>query len=185
FRVLLAPHSSVSSWLPCARGPDQRLVTSMSPLSPPDVGDLLGEDDPPPAPFHPRKAMLVSALRGLGQVGRPDAARLARKALTSPDLDLRAGTLEILGQCAPTADVRKRLLSALDDSAAPVRSAAARALLGAGIDCRAELGPSYLDQLRAHVAIAHQDWSTITRLGLPVLPALAVAARDGDDTIRR
>jgi hypothetical protein len=185
FRVLLAPHSSVSSWLPCGRGPDQQLVTAMSPLSPPDVGDLLGDDDPPPAPFHPRKAMLMAALRGLEHVRGPDAARLVRKALTSPDLDLRAVTLEILGRCGPAAHVKERLLAALADSAAPVRSAAARALLEADIDCKAELGPAYRDQLCAHVAIARQDWPTISMLGLPVLPALAAAASDGDDTIRR
>jgi len=178
--LLMAPYSA-HDWVPERRGPDQRLAVSMSPAAAPQPPDLLRPGDPPPAPHHPLKPRLVAALAGLGKLAEPEAARLLEAVLSSPDAELRAVAIQVLGRSSPSAPTRAKLVAALGDSAARVRAAAARALLESG----PPLDPRLRARLDAHVRIAHQDWAAVAALGGASLPALDVATRDDDEVIRR
>ena len=182
-RVYMAPSSPVN-WLPRGRGPDQQIVASMSRLSAPDIGDVLGDDDPPPQPSYARRQMLMAATRGLGKVKAATAGRLLRKILTSPLSELRTVAVEALAVGGLTVAVRARLYEALGDEAAPVRAAAARALLRHRAD-EAQRDPGYRARLHVHVAIARQDWAAVEKLGTAALPALAATTHDPDTAIRR
>jgi len=183
-RVYMAPSSPVN-WLPRGRGPHQQLVVSMSRLSAPDLGDLLGDDDPPPQPSYARRQMLMAATRGLGRVEGATADRLVRKILASPLSELRTVAVETLAIGGLTVAVRAQLREALSDAAAPVRAAAARALLRHGAADEAQRDPGSRARLHAHVAIARQDWAAVARLGTAALPALAATTHDPDTAIRR
>jgi hypothetical protein len=183
FRLFMAAQSSYD-WLPSGFGPDQRLVTSMSPCAGPDQGDLLAAGAQPPRPARPRKAMLLAAVRGLEIAGGPEFRQLLLRVGKSADSDLRAAALRALGGRASATD-RRLFATALADPAAPVRAAAASALLRAGVDCTAELGCDYSAVLRAHVEIARQRWPEVTALGRAALPAIDAATRDDNPVIRR
>jgi HEAT repeat protein len=183
-RVYMAPSSPVN-WLPRGRGPDQQIVASMSRLSAPDIGDVLGDDDPPPQPSYARRQMLMAATRGLGKVKAATAGRLLRKILTSPLSELRTVAVEALAVGGLTVAVRARLHEALGDEAAPVRAAAARAFLRHGVADEAQRDPGARARLHAHVAIARQDWAAVEKLGTAALPALAATTHDPDTAIRR
>ena len=180
FRLLMAPYSA-HDWVPERRGPDQRLAVSMSPAAAPQPPDLLRPGDPPPAPHHPLKPRLVAALAGLGQVTEPEAAPLLEAVLSSPDAELRAAAIQVLGRLSSSAPTRAKLGAALGDRAARVRAAAARALL----ESAPPLDPRLRARLDAHVCIAQHDWAAVAALGGASLPALEVATRDDDEVIRR
>lgn len=184
FRLVMAPRSAFD-WVPPRLGPHQRLVTSMSPLCAPDTEDLLGHDDLPPRPSHPRKPMLVAAVRALADMDSAEADRLLLRVLASPDAGLRVAAVEAIGRRRPISSVKGRLIEALADAANTVRAAAARALLASGADCARKLGPTYRAQLEAHAQIADQNWQAVEALGPSMLPALAAATRDENDVIRR
>lgn len=183
FRLFMAPASPLN-WLPRGRGPRQQLVLSMSRLSGLDAGDLLGDDDPPPQPSYASKLMLMGAARGLGEVADARSNRLLLKILAGPEPELRAVAVEVLASRGLTSALRARLHEALGDVAATVRAVAARALLDSGAD-EAERDPGSRARLRAHVAIARQDWVRVQGLGVAALPALAACTRDPDPAIRR
>src|SRR5262249_11691559 len=86
FRLHLAAQSYSFEWHPWARGPEQRLVPTLSARSHArySASDLLGEDDPPPLPHRPRKGLLGLALAGLGRSGGPDSLAIVRRAIASP-----------------------------------------------------------------------------------------------------
>jgi hypothetical protein len=184
FRLFMAPSSPVN-WLPTGRGPHQRLVVSMSRLSGLDVGDLLRDDDPPAQPSYARKLMLMAAARALGALPGAGSHRLLLRILASPDPELRAVAVDALASDGLTSAARARLHEALDDEAALVRAAAARALLREAGDAELRRDPRHRRRLHAHVAIARQDWSALLRLGAAALPALAATARDPDPILRR
>jgi hypothetical protein len=100
---------------------------------------------------------------------------------SSPDAELRAVAIQVLGRLGPSAPTRAKLVAALRDSAARVRVAAARALL----EPAPPLDPRLRARLDAHVRIAQQDWAAVAALGGASLPALDVATRDDDEVIRR
>lgn len=185
FRMLLAPYSHAADWHPRGRSARQTLTAALSPAAAQATGDLLGARDPAPLPCYPRKSMLLAAVRGLGRLGGPEAKRVLVKVLASPDRHLRAEATAALGALLPGAGVEARLLAALRDDAAPVRAAAAEALLAAGVDCRRALGDGWRAHLVTHREAARQNWSDVLALGTAALPALAVAQRDVDDVIRR
>src|SRR5262249_30047884 len=141
--------------------------------------------DPPPHPSYARKRMLMTAARGLGEVADVRSARLLRRIFASPDPDLRAVAIEALATGELTSDVPAQLHQAVYDEAAPVRAAAARALLRSLTDVEARRAPGYRARLVADVAIAQQDWRTVSRLGAAALPALAAAGRDPNPAIQR
>jgi hypothetical protein len=184
FRLFMAP-SSPLDWLPLGRGPRQQLVTAMSPLSAFDAEDLLRESDPAPQPPYARKQMLKAAARCLGDIGDERSVRLLLRVFDSPDPELRAVAVRALASGDVTPLMRARLRETLSDEAAPVRAAAARALLR--WRARAETQPDGNDRARllADVAIERQDWAAVWRLGPPALPALAATLRDPDPVIRR
>src|SRR5262249_49292809 len=128
FRVFMAP-ASPFNWLPRGRGPRQQLVLSMSRLSPPDHGDLLGDGDRPPEPSRARKIMLMAAARGLQEMRDVTSDRLLRRILASPDPELRAVAVEALAGSGQRGAVRTQLCESLSDESALVRGAAARVLL--------------------------------------------------------
>jgi hypothetical protein len=183
FRLFMAP-SSPLDWLPHGRGPRQHLVTSMSPFCAPDAEDLLREGDPPPQPPYARKLMLMTAARGLGVIGNERSARLLSRIFASSDSEVRAVAVEALASGDVTPLLRARLRESLGDEAAPVRAAAARALLRWNRDTE---GPDSRDRARllADVAIERQDWAAVWRLGTAALPALAASLGDPNPVIRR
>ena len=187
FRLMLMPHSQGYAWLPHGRGPNQRLVTTVSPASAVNyaAAELLRPGDPPPLPHQPRKHMLRTVLHGLGRFSGGEAIPLLLHALASEDWDVRSAATAALGQIRPLEAVRGHLLTALRDREATVRAAAAEVLLGQGVDCARELGPRYRELLRAHRAVVRRDWDEVVRLGAVALPALFAAAQDENRLVRR
>jgi hypothetical protein len=183
FRLFLAAQSYGFDWHPHGRGRDQRLVTTLAPRSTAGyaASGLLGAADPPPLPDRSRKALLMLALDGLG----PDATELLRRALRSPDPDVRAAAVVALGRLRPLDDLKADLIAALDDRQPAVACAAAEALLAAGIDCRQELGAHDRDHLLTYVDIAKQRWSAVQGRGVIALPALLRATESHDAVIGR
>src|SRR5206468_6941279 len=92
FRLHLAAQSYSFDWHPWARGPEQRLVPTLSAHSKArySASDLLRKNDPPPLPHRARKGLLGLALAGLGRAGGPDGLALVRRAAASQDHDVRA-----------------------------------------------------------------------------------------------
>jgi hypothetical protein len=187
FRLFLAAQSPGFDWHPHGRGRGQRLVTTLAPRSAAAYADsgLLRPDDPPPLPDRGRKALLRLALEGLGRTGESASVVLLRRALRSPDHDVRQAAVIALGRLRPLDGVKADLLAALDDRGPRVAGSAAEALLAAGVDCRRELGDRYRERLCAHVDVAHQRWSAVQACGVAALPALFSAAESHDNVVRR
>ncbi|MEM7351289.1 MAG: hypothetical protein AAF657_10815 [Acidobacteriota bacterium] len=131
---------------------------------------------------HGRRTLLVAALGGLRQPSEA-AGEVLRKTLRSADPALRAAAARKSAPLLELQVVAEALRRALDDSWPEVRAAAATALLERGDLRRPEDPPSQV--LRAHQAIAAQDWRQIEALGLAAMPALARAVRGEADFIRR
>lgn len=187
FRLLPTGADFSRRWLPAARGPMQRLVTTFSTRTTAEVWrrELLATDHPPPLPHAPRKALLLAALPGLARLEARIALPLLARALRSQDREVRKAAVAGLGEMAPSDEVTAHLLTALGDRAAPVRARAAAALEGTRADLHRELGPAYRSILKAHRAILLQDWATVRRLGPSALPALGLAVNDEHHVIRR
>jgi len=184
FRLFMAPASPLD-WLPLGRGARQRLVTAMSRFAASDAEDLLREIDPPPQPPYARKLMLMAAARGLGDIADESSAQLLLRLFGSPDPEVRAVAVEALAGGDVTPIMRGRLRETLGDEAAPVRAAAARALLRSSAAGQASIDSADRRRLLADVAIARQDWATVWRLGTAALPALAATSRDPNPVIQR
>jgi len=186
FRVILTPRAHGYNYHPQGRGPRQRLVAALSPAAPPGVwsSELLRRVDPPPLPHQPRKAMLQVALHGVAAPDQTSVSVLAR-ALASEDHDVRVAAVGALARVRSLTAVKAHLVAALRDREARVRRATADALLVRRANCRAELGRRYRDLLRAHRAVARQQWAGVVGLGPAALPALFAAADDEDAVIRR
>lgn len=187
FRLFLAAQSEAFAWHPHGRSRDQQLVTMLSPRShaPYPASGLLREDDPAPLPGRPRKTVLGLALHGLGEAGGARAAVLLRRAVATPDYELRAVTIAAVGRIRPLGAVKSDLLAALGDREPLVQREAADALLAGGADCSRELGARYRQQLRAYSEIARQNWGVVWRLGPAALPALFRATESHHHVTRR
>ena len=174
FRLFLAAQSESFAWHPHGRSRGQQLVTTLSPRSRATypASGLLREGDPAPLPGRPRKSVLEVALRGLGQAGGARAAVLLRRAVATPDYELRAAIVAAIGRVRPIGIVKADLLAALEDPEPMVQREAADALLAGGADCVRELGSRYRQHLRAYSQIAQQNWDGVRRLGSAALPAL-------------
>jgi hypothetical protein len=186
FRLFAAAGSYSPDWYPRGRGPRQQIVSRLSPRSRAayTTSALLAVDAPPPVPHRPRKGLLEVALGGLGRLQDVEAALPPlRRALTSPDPDVRTWAIAALGRAGGLA-VKPDLLAALQDRWPPVVRQASEALLRADVDCTRELGPRYRELLEAEVDIARQDWRAVATQGPLVLPALFRAARSDDHDVR-
>jgi hypothetical protein len=183
FRLFLAAGSFGPDWVPHGRGRSQRVVPSFS-----VAGDaahalsaLLGDDDSPPLPHRPRKTLLEVALRGLGRAGGAGSVAPLRRALTSPDSDVRTWAVAALGRLDPPLPQKTDLLVALADRSATVVREAADALLRARVDCSHELGPRYRELIQAHADAVRQHWDAVARVGPAALPVLFRAAESEID----
>ena len=178
FRMFLAAGSFSAEYHPRFRGRRQKLVPVLSPGArfAHSESALLREGDPPPLPHRPRKSLLELALTGLGRFGDARDAGALRRALASPDPEVRTWAITALGRIAPS-DAKAELLAALQDRWPAVAREAAQALLRVGVDCSRELGSHYRDLLQAYVDIDGQNWGAVARLGPIVLPALFKAAQ--------
>ena len=178
FRLFLANGSFAPEWFPYGRGRGQRLVTAFSARCRASYAEsaLLREGDSPPVPHGPRKGLLELAMSGLSD---DDAVAALRRALSSPDCDVRTWAVAALGRVAPTA-AKRDLLAALEDGAPTVMDAAAKALLKGNVDCGRELGPRYREQLQIQVDIVHHNWNVVTEMGGAAFPALFRAAQGGN-----
>lgn len=177
FRLFRAAGSFTPDWLPHGRGPTQRLVPALSPraLGAHARSALLGPADPSPLAHFPRKHLLEIALAGLDRAGREGVA-LLRRALTSPDANIRAGAVAALGRRAAAAH-KPDLLAALADRSPLVLREAADALLRDAVDCSRELGPRYASLLQAYADGAREKWEAVTPLGPLALPVLFQLAK--------
>ncbi len=176
FRLVLMAHSPPPAWYPLARGTNQRLVTEMSPQARVEYApaDAVSGCGGTPFPRLYRKQMLEFVLDADGASRRDDWFGVLKNVLASADPDLRRLAVEILGRSA--GEVSGVLRSALDDLDGTVRASAAEALL--------ERGEGPEDLMRAHVAVAKGDWAALDRLRSGVLPALAAAACEPNQTVR-
>src|SRR2546423_9488078 len=134
------------------------------------MSGLLARDDRPPLPHQPRKALLAQALAGLGRSDRAEAVTLLRRALMSPDPDVRTWAVAVLGRVRAAETVKPELLAALEDPEPAVVREAADALLRRGLDCGRELGARYRDQLSVYAALTRYDWDAVERVGPVALP---------------
>jgi hypothetical protein len=186
-RFILMTQSFPFDWHPHGLGRHQRLVTRLSTAAeaPYWATELLGETDPSPLPPWPRKGLLQAALAGLGLGGEPAAVTLLRRAMASADWEIRAAAVAALGRVRPLARVKTLLVAALQDRERTVRLRAAEALLHGEVDCSRELGARYQEHLQAYCEIARQHWAAVVKLGSAALPALAIAAEDENEIIRR
>ena len=185
FRLVLRAQSYRDPWYPPARGPRQRLATTLSPRGARRIGDVLGPGDPAPLPSRDQKPLFLAALAGLARLASNRAVPILVRALASPDHEVRGAAIAGLGHFLPADPTRGYVVDALRDLEPLVRRAAAEALLRGGIDCSAELGPGFRSQLVAHREIARQDWPAVRRLGAAAVPALFVAAAGSNDPVRR
>jgi hypothetical protein len=178
FRLLLAAGSFSSEYHPRFRGRGQQLVPVLSRRAgvAHSASALLRDGDPLPLPHRPRKSMLELALTGLGRFGDARDVGALRRALASPDPEVRTWAITALGRVGP-ADAKVELLAALQDRWPAVWREAAQALLQGGVDCSRELGSQYRDLLQAYIDIDRQNWEAVARLGPAVLPALFKAAK--------
>src|SRR5262249_33422374 len=174
--VMLAGGAHGYNYHPRGRGPRPGLVAALSPAAPPGVwsSELLRRVDPPPLPHQPRKAMLQVALHGVAAPDQTSVSVLAR-ALASEDHDVRVAAVGALARVRSLTAVKAHLVAALRDREARVRRATADALLVRRANCRAELGRRYRDLLRAHRAVARQQWAGVVGLG-PAAPRRSAGA---------
>jgi len=181
FRMLLRTDSDTSRWHPPWRGEHQVLTTDLARRGPPSGADAL-DGVVPVAPSLPRRAMLLTALQALSDIGGEPALLLLRRAAASPDDRIRSLALRAMAAVATgtasAPDIAAELLRHLDDPRAQLRAAAAEGLLRLGVDLSAKLGPSYANLLQAHSAIGRQRWQQVIELGAAALPALARTLED-------
>jgi hypothetical protein len=187
FRLFLAAQSYGFDWHPHGRGSRQQLVTMLSPRSRARYAEseLLGPGQTPPLPHRPRKTLLELALDSLGRAGSAESVTLLRRALASPDHDVRAWAVAGLGRAPSLEVVKPDLLAALEDREPSVVREAADALLRGNVDCRDALGSRYRERIEAHAEVARQHWAAVARLGAAAFPALFRAAESDNDVIRR
>ena len=93
YRVLMAPYSHPQEWHPYARTRRQGVERL-----PAQGSGRLDLSAPPPLVEQPRKFILLFLLREFGNAADPAALPLLRKALASPDRDLRRAAAEALGK---------------------------------------------------------------------------------------
>ena len=174
FRLFLAAGSYSPEYHPRNRGSGQQLVTVLSPRAraPYAESALLREGDPPPVPHRPRKSLLEVALPGLGRCGGAEVVVPLRRALASPDADVRMWAAVALGRVVPVEASKADLLAALQDRSPQVVREAADALLRESVDCSRELGARYRDLLQAHADIVRHNWDAVAEIGPAALPAL-------------
>lgn len=174
FRLFLAAGSYSPEYHPRNRGGGQQLVTVLSPpaRAPYAESALLREGDPPPVPHRPRKSLLEVALPGLGAIGGAEVVGPLRRALASPDADVRMWAAVALGRVVPIEASKADLLAALQDRSPQVVREAADALLRESVDCGRELGARYREVLQAHADIVRHNWDAVAKIGPAALPAL-------------
>lgn len=180
-RLVLMAASFGPAWYP----PGVRELSSGlgTPGAAEEERDLLDPAAPPPLPRRPRKGLLVASLEALGRVPAPAAHDALLLALRSHDFDVRAAAARGLGPRLPDPAAAAALVAALGDREPCVRRAAAETLLARGAP--AEAGVPRPEVLRAHAAVARQDWREVVTLGEAALPALAAALAGDNDPVRR
>jgi hypothetical protein len=176
YRVLMAPYSHLHEWHPYARTRRQG-VQSLSRQG----SGRLDQSAPPPLVEQPRRFILLFLLREFGNAADPAALPLLRKALASPDRNLRGAAAEALARFSGP-DAASELPPLLEDSWCGVRAAAAEGLLK-----RPDAVSIPQGTLLAHLYIgqAQRDWKAVLVLGEAALPALEAARRDDDLVVRR
>jgi hypothetical protein len=176
YRVLMAPYSHPQEWHPYARTRRQGIEGI-----PAQKSGRLDPSAPPPLVEQPRKFILLFLLREFGNAADPAALPLLRKALASPDRNLRRAAAEALEKCLGP-DAASDLLPLLEDSWCGVRAAAAEGLLKRPSAVSIPQGT-----LVAHLYIGQpqRDWMAVIGLGEAAFPALEAALRDDDHVVRR
>ena len=176
YRVLMAPYSHPQEWHPYAR--TRRQGVECLPVQ--RAGRLV-HSAPPPLVEQPRKFILLFLLREFGNAADPSALPLLRKALASPDRNLRRAAAEALTRF-PGPDLISEFPLLLDDSWCGVRAAAAEGLLK-----RPSAVPITQGTLLAHLYIgkAQRDWRAVIALGEAARPALEAALRDDNPVVCR
>lgn len=184
YRVLTPPYAIPQPWLPYGATVRQRVAAAVDTPAPTNA---VQDDAAPPLPDdQPRSLLLMALLEALGACADERALAPLLRALESPDRQVRRAAVQALGQYRAE-PATAALLDHLDDTCCEVRAAASDALLRAGRDWSAALGPLYEGQLRAHrlIGAAAPDWVQVVSLREAARRPLDAALRDDYPAVRR
>lgn len=182
YQALTMPCSLPVPWLPYG-GSDRQVIAPPTPSFPSDLRDAAVA---PPLDEQPRSLLLRSLLAALGSCPELDVLPPLLHALRSEDRQVRLEALRAL-RWFRNGQIYTLLLDRLHDTFCEVRGVAAAILLDSGQDWSSALGPSFKEQLQAHVIIGGttSDWHPLLQIRDGARIALEAALHDDYPSVQR